>query len=116
MAPKTSLPPLTPLTASQDSQDSVSAWGASSLLSGRMEEEVTGQREGMEGTLVEAGILLLWRIPSHGPQDRLKIQNPGAGPSGLWACLQEHWVSGKTPLLQTSCEAGQGPLPGVPSL
>lgn len=44
----------------------------------------------MEGTLVEAGSPLLWRIPSHGPQESLNMVEdpqdfgPPAGALGFW--------------------------------
>lgn len=44
----------------------------------------------MEGTLVEAGSPLLWRIPSHGPQESLNVVEdpqdfgPPAGALGFW--------------------------------
>lgn len=77
-----------------------------------MEEEVTGQREGMEGTLVEAGILLLWRIPSRGPQDRLKNQNPGAGPSGLWPACRSTGFLGRLHCYRQPVKLGRAPCLG----
>lgn len=41
----------------------------------QMEEEMTGQKDALEGALVEAGISLLWQIPSHHPPQGGLIQN-----------------------------------------
>lgn len=63
-----------PSPSGASSQDSLFSWGTStvpllqvispSTSCSRTEEEIGGQGEGLEGTLVEAGIPLLWQMPS----------------------------------------------------
>lgn len=52
---------------------------STSPLDSTKEDEMIGQRKGLEGTVVEAGIPLCWHIPTRGPQGgklRILVNDP----------------------------------------